>query len=73
MISCIFLSRYETLTLRALCEKLLVSRVEDSNVFSLLEVAEHYSLHQLKVCTHIYTPHHVLKSSTAELVCSEDY
>ena len=54
MVYMFLFSRYETPTLRALCEKLLVSRVEDSNVFSLLEVAEHYSLHQLTVCILMY-------------------
>ena len=48
----VFPSRYETPTLRALCEVLLVSRVEDSTVFWLLEVADRYSARQLRVRTH---------------------
>lgn len=41
--------RYETSSLRAMCEGLLVERVEDSSVFVLLQVADHYSARRLRV------------------------
>ena len=42
--------RFETTSLRGMCEALLVERVEDSNVFGLLQVADHYSARHLRVC-----------------------
>jgi hypothetical protein len=41
--------RYETTSLRGMCEGLLVDRVEDGNVFGLLQVADHYSARRLRV------------------------
>lgn len=41
--------RYETTSLRGMCEGLLVERVVDSNVFVLLQVADHYSARRLRV------------------------
>lgn len=41
--------RYETTSLRGMCEGLLVERVEDGNVFGLLQVADHYSARRLRV------------------------
>lgn len=41
--------RYETSSLRGLCEGLLVERVEDGTVFALLQVADHYSARRLRV------------------------
>ena len=41
--------QYETTSLRLLCEGVLVSRVEDSNVFYLLQVADRFSARKLRV------------------------
>ena len=41
--------RHETACLRGMCESLLVERVEDASVFSLLQVADHYSARRLRV------------------------
>ena len=41
--------QYETTSLRVLCEGVLVSRVENSNVFFLLQVADRFSVRQLRV------------------------
>ena len=41
--------RYETTSLRGLCEALLVERVKDASVFSLLQVADRYSARKLRV------------------------
>lgn len=41
--------RYETTSLRGMCEDLLVERVKDGNVFELLQVADHYSARWLRV------------------------
>ena len=41
--------RYETTSLRTMCEGLLVERVEDRSVFALLQVADHYSARRLRV------------------------
>ena len=41
--------QYETTSLRLLCEGVLVSRVEDSNVFFLLQVADRFSARKLRV------------------------
>ena len=41
--------QYETTSLRSLCEGVLVSRVEDSNVFFLLQVADRFSARKLRV------------------------
>ena len=41
--------RYETGSLRGMCEGLLVERVEDGSVFALLQVADHYSARRLRV------------------------
>ena len=43
--------QYETTSLRVLCEGVLVSRVEDGNVFFLLQVADRFSARKLRVCT----------------------
>ena len=43
--------RYETTSLRSMCELLLVERVEDKSVFALLQVADHYSARRLRVST----------------------
>ena len=40
---------YETTVLRGRCEEYLVSRVEDSTVFPLLQVADRYSTRRLRV------------------------
>jgi len=51
---------YETTSLRAKCESLLVEKVSDNNVFELLQVADHYSVRRLRVsdisvvCTRSY-------------------
>ena len=47
--------RYETVSLRGMCEGLLVERVEDSCVFALLQVADHYSARRLRVGTQAFT------------------
>lgn len=41
--------QYETTSLRLLCEGVLVSRVEDANVFYLLQVADRFSARKLRV------------------------
>ena len=41
--------QYETTSLRVLCEGVLVSRVEDANVFFLLQVADRFSARKLRV------------------------
>ncbi len=41
--------RYETTSLRSMCESLLVDKVSDSSVFALLQVADHYSARRLRV------------------------
>lgn len=41
--------RYETASLRGICEALLVEKVEDTSVFALLQVADHYSARNLRV------------------------
>ena len=48
---------YETTSLRVMCEGVLVERVEDSNAFPLLQVADRYSARKLRVRsfnTHTY-------------------
>ena len=45
--------RYETTSLRTMCEGLLVDRVEDGSVFALLQVADHYSARRLRVNTDV--------------------
>ncbi len=42
--------RYETSSLRGMCEGLLVERVEDGSAFALLQIADHYSARRLRVC-----------------------
>lgn len=46
--------RYETSSLRGMCEGLLVDRVEDGNAFALLQVADHYSARRLRVSASRY-------------------
>ena len=41
--------RYETTSLRGMCESLLVDKVKDSSAFALLQVADHYSARRLRV------------------------
>lgn len=56
--------RYETTSLRGMCEGLLVERVEDGNVFGLLQVADHYSARRLREMTlqHIIADPDILMS-----------
>lgn len=41
--------RYETTSLRTMCERLLVERVDNGTVFALLQVADHYTARKLRV------------------------
>lgn len=47
--SCSTTVRFEASTLSSLCETELIARVACSNVFPLLEVADHYSARKLRV------------------------
>lgn len=42
--------RYEVGTLRSLCESELLNRLGNTNVFSLLEMADQFSMVSFKVC-----------------------
>lgn len=41
--------QYQTTSLRLLCEGVLISRVSDTNVFFLLQVADRFSTMKLRV------------------------
>ena len=49
--------QYETTSLRVLCEGVLVTRVADSNVFFLLQVADRFSARKLRVS--LFATHHL--------------
>ena len=55
--------QYETTSLRVLCEGVLVSRVEDANVFFLLQVADRFSARQLRVSSKKPCHVHFLRGS----------